>query len=263
MTFGSIVYTVGRLPLLGPVLRKLANAYAEGSVTRIRSGRAAGLLWKRYRRYVNGYWLGIYEPPIQDALARYLKTGDVFYDVGANAGFFTLIASRIVGERGHVFAFEPLPENAGCLQEQIAINQLGNVTPVRMGVGKSPGEASFARTGHGSTARLANVAGDEVERLTISLTSIDEFAKSHKLPTFLKVDVEGAEDQVVNGAAETLRLHRPTFLFELHGPEVGRKVMQTLADAGYAFLTLDGQPVTPGDVPHHTIAVHKPSETAR
>src|SRR6188472_1682389 len=89
LLLSSIVYRLGRLPGIGRMLRRLARSYPEGSVTTIRAGDAAGMRWKRYHRYVSGYWLGIYEPEIQKALAVHLRPGGVFYDVGANAGFFT------------------------------------------------------------------------------------------------------------------------------------------------------------------------------
>src|SRR4030042_4964901 len=114
----------GRPPLLGPILRAGAGHFDEGSVVSTWSGVAAGMKWRRYHRFVNAYWLGSYELKVQLALQRLLQPGDVFYDVGANAGFFTVLAGRLVGSRGRVFAFEPIPENAETAREQVALNGL-------------------------------------------------------------------------------------------------------------------------------------------
>ena len=99
---------VGSMPIVGPLLREYARRFPEGSVIIIGSGFAAGLRWKRHHRYVNGYWIGNYEYPIQRAIARLLAPGDVLYDLGANAGFFSLLAGKLVGPTGQVYAFEPL-----------------------------------------------------------------------------------------------------------------------------------------------------------
>src|SRR5688572_6197279 len=91
MGVDKLLQVAGRIPGVSSTLRWWAGRYADGSVVRIRSGLAAGYRWKRYHRYVNGYWIGHYELPIQETLRRELAPGDKFYDVGANAGFFTLV----------------------------------------------------------------------------------------------------------------------------------------------------------------------------
>src|SRR5688572_25684309 len=109
MPSARLIETLGKVPLLSQALRWYARRHPEGSVVTIKSGEAAGFKWKRHHRYVNGYWLGQYELPLQQALKRELKPGDTFFDVGANAGFFTLIAARLVGPTGKCVAFDPAP----------------------------------------------------------------------------------------------------------------------------------------------------------
>src|SRR5260221_11618282 len=130
MKTAQLTSFVGRLPLISSCLRWYASHYVEGSVIRIRQGHAAGFLWKRHHRYVNGYWIGHYEFPIQEALKRELKLGDTFYDVGANAGFFTLVAARLIGPQGKCVAFDPSPDNYASVTEQIQLNSLNNCTAV-------------------------------------------------------------------------------------------------------------------------------------
>jgi len=68
MFSAQILNRIGRTPILGRVLRHLARHYPEGSVVTIRSGRAKGMKWRRYHRFVNGYWLGTYELALQEAI---------------------------------------------------------------------------------------------------------------------------------------------------------------------------------------------------
>src|SRR4051812_14269184 len=124
----KLIELVGKMPLLGPALRRMAHNFPEGSVVEISSGAAAGFRWRRHHRYVNGYWLGQYELHIQEELKSCIKPGQTVFDIGANAGFFTLVAARLVGAAGKVIAFDPLPDNIQSIQEQLDLNSLINCT---------------------------------------------------------------------------------------------------------------------------------------
>ena len=78
-----LVYRVGQIPIVQTVLRRAARFYREGSVATIPFGQAKDLKWKRYHRLLSGFWLGVYEPRVQDEIAQWLRPGRVFYDVGA------------------------------------------------------------------------------------------------------------------------------------------------------------------------------------
>src|SRR5438046_3189821 len=100
-----------RVPLFGPVVRWFArDVLATQGV--IRHGLGAGLRFDA-RLGSGGYLLGTAEPDEQAALGGFLKPGDVFYDLGANIGFFATLAARLVGSGGRVYAFEPNPACAG------------------------------------------------------------------------------------------------------------------------------------------------------
>jgi FkbM family methyltransferase len=244
---GQLAYFVGRLPGLGRLLRWGVRRLGAGGVTTIRSGPAAGLRWTRHPAYVNGYWLGIYEPEIQDVLKRELRPGQVFYDVGAHAGFFSLVASRLVGPTGAVYAFEPIPANGAFAAEQVALNRLDHVSVIHSAVGGTCGTAVMSRSPLTTTARLIDAgvphAPSADAGVSVPLITLDAFARDHRPPDFLKVDVEGAEGQVIAGAAELIRTRRPTFLIELHDPGPTREVLDALTAAGYGFSDLHGRPL--------------------
>jgi predicted RNA methylase len=85
------------------------------------------------QNYLNGKG----ELAVQQALAARIQPGEVFYDLGANIGLFSLMAARLVGASGEVYSFEPDPVNAARLRRNVAQNRLTNVTVVEHGVWSS------------------------------------------------------------------------------------------------------------------------------
>jgi FkbM family methyltransferase len=121
-----------------------------------------------------------------------------FYDLGANIGFFSLLAARLVGPSGHVISFEADSEIAVRLRENLARNNFSHATVAQKAVWSETGMVSFVRVeanispdrglGHVSTRNLPTGGGTLVEAV-----SLDEFVSLHPAPDFLKCDVEGAE----------------------------------------------------------------------
>jgi FkbM family methyltransferase len=258
MDRAKVVDFVGRVPVLGTTLRKLARRYPEGSVADVRTGVAAGLKWKRHHRYLNGYWVGHFELDIQNALKRELKPGDVVYDVGANAGFFTLIAAHFVGPAGKVVAFDPAPENCESVREQVELNGYAPFcTAVQKAVGGRAGRATFSFAASGSPMGHLGGAERGERSVEVEVTTLDDAVAAYGAPTFIKLDVEGAEGDVMAGAGRLLASAgaRPRWLIELHNPQCEADVKRDLAAAGYQFFNLDATPVPPGaELPHHVIA---------
>jgi FkbM family methyltransferase len=257
----GFIYSIGRIPLLGPALRRLVRRHAEGSTTTIRFGGAAGLKWKCYSRFVSGYALGIYEPQMQEAIARELKPSQVFYDVGGNAGFFSLLAARIAGPSGKVFTFEPLPSNSDVVSEQIAVNSISNIELVKAAVGGASGKAMLKPDG-AATAVLAGGNGQSAvaddAMISVDVITLDDFIKDHRKPDLMKIDVEGFEAEVLDGASAMLGPDGPVLIIEIHHDEASRRVQKTLRDAGYRLADLAGEALPTGgpDVsrPSHVVA---------
>src|ERR1017187_5729297 len=100
-------------------------------------------------------------------LAAALDTGSIFYDVGANVGFYSLLGAACVGSGGRVIAFEPVPENLLILQKHIAMNQLTNVTVIPAAVSDRCGAGRF-QAGAANTTGCLSVDGDrEVETVAL------------------------------------------------------------------------------------------------
>jgi FkbM family methyltransferase len=186
-----------------------------------------------------GYALGASEPLVQEALVRYLARGAVFYDIGANVGFLTMIGARKVQPEGVVYAFEPSPETAAVLRRNVARNRLENVVVIERAVAAEVGVATLAAEDP-LTARLAP-SGIQVETTTIDATGSDL-----RPPDVIKIDVEGAEAHVLRGMRATLVDARPIVICEIHG-ETDAECVELLEAAGYVASKLEPDE---GGMPH-------------
>lgn len=169
-----------------------------------------------------GYLLGTAEPEVQTALATFLHRGMVAYDIGANVGFYTLIAARLVGAEGRVVAFEPLAANLLSLRHNLSLNAMDSVLVREEAVGNEDGTARFVVSGEVTLGHLASL-GKSLETgatvHTVAVRRLDSLLREGSLPApgFLKIDVEGAEADVLAGGQALLESVRPVLLIELHG----------------------------------------------
>ncbi|MCL4502652.1 MAG: FkbM family methyltransferase [Deltaproteobacteria bacterium] len=166
------------------------------------------------------YFFGHYHERYEAALvASLLDPGEVFWDVGANVGYFSLVAAAAVGETGEVVAFEPGAAALERLMENVSLNPFNNIRIFNLAVSDAAGEATLYRADGiaDSSASLfaaaAGAAGGEVCR-TVTL---DGWLKQEGLrsPDFLKLDVEGAELAALQGALDILTESRPLLLVEM------------------------------------------------
>lgn len=162
------------------------------------------------RRNTDDLWhiLPSREQGIHDALGRLLRPGDVFVDAGANVGFYTLLASRLVGPTGRVLAIEMMPATAAILRQHVAINDCTNVEIVEKALSDRAGETIMARVpagkhGQATVADFAH-AYDTFEEHEVETTTLDEVCGGRDRIALLKLDLEGAELQATAGARSTL-----------------------------------------------------------
>ncbi|MDD5036954.1 MAG: FkbM family methyltransferase [Methylococcaceae bacterium] len=119
------------------------------------SGINKGMLW-RVGSSIHKCWLGTYEMDKQSAIERFVKPGMKVFDIGANAGYYTLAFSRLVGVEGHVYAFEPLAENVDNLLRHIKMNFLRNVTLLQTAVVDGNGMLGFELAENNSMGKVSN-----------------------------------------------------------------------------------------------------------
>jgi FkbM family methyltransferase len=237
-----LVNAVGQAQFRYPVIRRAADLVRSrltGNGT-ISHGPAAGLQFDATGGYP-GYLLGTSEPEEQAFLANHLAAGDVFYDIGANIGFHSTLAARLVGPTGRVYAFEPHQESADAAAANAARNGFSHVSVMAAAVSRSEGRLRFASGVNSAHHHLAEDSepGIEVEVVAIDTWVVSEGARP---PTVILIDVEGAEMDVLAGMRETLIKHRPLVCCEIHW--LGKRFLdfcqENLADVGYTVTNLHG-----------------------
>lgn len=146
-------------------------------------------------------------------MKRYLRPGDIFLDVGANVGVYTLLAASLVGPSGTVHAFEPGTLALGHLRENIKINKLDGVTVHELGLSDLDGQAQLATDGDDCVASLVPTAnGLETAGSTrIRCVTLDNHFKDQQF-AMAKLDIEGAEPLAIRGAIAHLRAGNPPVL---------------------------------------------------
>jgi FkbM family methyltransferase len=223
---------------------------------RIQAGEGEGLWLKIDPRWHNAYLEGSYEPGIQKLLREHLRPGDVFYDVGAHIGFFSMIAARLVGEKGKVFAFEAAPENVAALEQNVRRNGLPQIEINPVAVWSKSSLVKFKRPYAGALAGAvieldarASEAAPELQ-IEVQATTLDSFAEKHPIPRVVKIDVEGAEAEVLEGAKELFQQCRPLLICEVHHPRAEGSVCPRLKQQGYVFDWMTGEQA----FPRHLIA---------
>jgi FkbM family methyltransferase len=204
----------------------------------IRGGPLAGKKWG----LVTGirYLRGTYEPEHTRVFQEIVGEGAVVYDVGAHVGYYSVLASDLVGPRGCVAAFEPLPFNVRHLRRHLRVNACENVVVVDACVGEWSGTARFqpaAGTGSGHMS--------ETGPLSVRMVSVDALVRSGELPApdCVKIDAEGAEHLVLKGAQSVIGTARPAILLSLHGDGLRQQCSAFLADRGYELRSIDARPL--------------------
>ena len=223
--------------LAGRLMRLPARTLSARTVMRIRRGPARGMTWIAGSA-THGCWLGTYELDKQLALQRFVRPGMTIYDIGAQAGFYTLFFSRLVGESGRVFAFEPCPYEARFLLDHVRMNRLANVRAIQAAVAAQTGLIGMS-TDRGTCQN--QICDDPGAALMVASLKLD--SSGLPVPHLIKMDVEGAESAVLSGAWSTLREARPVVFVALHSDEQRGSCTALLRQAGYSLYQLDGAPL--------------------
>jgi FkbM family methyltransferase len=230
-------------PLIGGLIHRFSHKMlpADEKVwVQVEEGPAKGIWLRLNPRTGQHYLRGEGEQATQQVLLERLKPGMVFYDLGANIGFFSMLAARLVGAGGKVVSFEPDPEVAARLRENAERNAFANVSVCEAGVWSTSGMMEFAAAAdaaspdHGTGRFVSDGKGKPTR-----CVALDDFARTAPAPDAIKCDVEGAETEALRGAFETLKRSKPWVLCETHSPEADRESREILARAGYAIESID------------------------
>jgi FkbM family methyltransferase len=232
--------------LTGALLRPALAWLARGDLL-VAYGLGAGLrMSMRWlpisHAHLGSIAFGNLESSVQEAMLRHVPPGGVFYDVGANLGFFALLGAHMTGPEGRVLAFEPAPDNAAAIRHNAEVNGLLNVEVVEKAVAAAGGEGRLQVVDDQSWSKLeeygAHPGTEQV--LSVPVIALDDEISAGALPPpdVVKIDVEGAEIAVLEGMARTLAEHRPAIICELH--DTHREFVEHMRGAGYRVVNLEG-----------------------
>jgi FkbM family methyltransferase len=246
-TLSALRHFVGRVPFLRGVahraklgVRRILLPEEFGWV-KVERGLAQGV-WLHLKLWGEGsYWLGHHEVAVQELLKRLCKPGSVFYDIGSHLGFFSFGVANCIGANGRVFAFEPDPENCARLKAMVLRNNLQSRVKVVEAAAwsyTSSGGVPFRR---GSSKAHGGVLADGIapvladgEMHLVSSISLDDFLRmGNPCADVIKIDVEGAECEVLKGAEEVFSRSTPALLCEVHHEQAARWIEEWLLPKGY------------------------------
>lgn len=192
-------------------------------------------------------YFAMVEPEQTSAFVNTLKNGMIFFDIGANVGYYTILGARLVGSQGKVFAFEPLIQNLYHLYRHTLLNKTNNVTIVSAACSDTLSLAIFSAGENSATGHLGE-ENDTDNKFPVLTISIDEVVQRlHVFPSVIKIDVEGAELSVLKGAKGTLRKEKPKIFLSTHSDVLRKTCLEYLREYGYAYEVLSQDKLNPSE----------------
>lgn len=213
-----------------PWVRRIVDPLTERIPVPIVSGRNAGRWWT-LASAGSGYASGRRAAQQMEVLAALIRDDDCVWDVGAHHGYVSLLASRRVGPNGSVHAFEPSASNRRILERHLRMNGCANATTHACALGAAAGESRF---GGGDTSKM-HALGQGEETVTVRRADAVACEKSCATPSFLKVDVEGAEADFLEGCGTSLP-PRARLVIAMHNAEADRRCVDWLQARGFTLI---------------------------
>lgn len=158
--------------------------------------------------------LNEYEPQVIEQFKNYCKPGMNVLDIGANIGVYTMLAAKIVGPQGRVFAYEPYPTNCTLIRKGIMENQFTNIKLFQNAVSKKEEFIYLDSEPGGSNCMSINVDSNYVPELIVQSVTVDDTIPKETKIDLIKIDIEGFEGIAIQGMMKTLTNHRPIVFME-------------------------------------------------
>jgi FkbM family methyltransferase len=194
-------------------------------VLKMRKGLFRGILLEVNLKNQLALIFGTPEIHLQKAIKEYISVADTVFDIGSNIGYVSIAMSKIVGEQGKVYSFEAIPETSNKCKRNLELNSCVNVNLINKALSDQSETVVFRIPDGGETHSMASMiwhssAKDSVEVEVESITIDARF--SSLSPTFVKIDVEGAEGKVIKGMQGLIKRCNPVIFIECS--EAGREV---------------------------------------
>lgn len=239
---------IRHIPGLAVLQRLLVNRVLAGEpfLHTINCGPASGLVFEVTLPLDKSIWAGTYEDAFAWSIAQAIKPGEVCYDVGGYRGYMT--GAMALARASRVLVFEPLPENQQALLRLCALNPNLRIELRPVAVGDLDGLIQLRVMADSSMGKLETStfqAGAPIEKeIQVTIRRIDSMVHAQEIPPpdLMKIDVEGAELDVLRGAAEVLARNRPRIFLEAHSASLERACTEELARHGYIVRRLESVP---------------------
>ena len=194
---------------------------------------------------IHGCWLGSYELKKQKRILEYLKPGMIVYDIGAHVGYYMLLFSKVIGNSGKVYVFEPFFENLYFLNQHLELNNLENVIIVPVAISDKNGEIDFYLNHSSLEGTLLKNRMNYMNSIQVLSISLDSYIaiQRNRLPDLIKIDVEGAEYFVLVGMQKIMQSKKPILFIAFHGEEIARKCASILMQFNYRTINLEGNEI--------------------
>ena len=222
--------------------------YPYGSTRWVLSGPLLGTKYICKPSMGISYALG-FELKRMSFLKKHINAGDQVLDVGANCGQISLYLSKLVGDTGNVYSFEPSEYAYNIFSRNINLNKINNIKAINAAVSDSDEYLTMVlnpelTTGGivSSTEAINNTESQEKEIIKVKTEILDDFCFEKNIkPNFIKIDVEGAGDKVLKGASKVIKDYKPAIYIEMHMPQEQQAVKEIIQNLGYRVETLEGK----------------------
>jgi FkbM family methyltransferase len=238
--------------LTGKIAAKLKVMLHPHGHSMIKKGHGKGLIWTHEISDLR-YLTGDYEPEIAHYISTKAADGFSFIDIGANAGYYSLLAaSKAKDDSQVILAIEPMEQNIEQIKNHIALNKLSQIQVLPFAVSDSNRELEFSATANlaANTYNSESAFFQNAPKIKIQAKSLDTICSDYSFKKLLlKIDVEGAEADVLKGASHLLASSKPEIILathECHVKGVEQKCLTILREAGYRCSVIDDQKFVEG-----------------
>ena len=191
---------------------------------------------------------GIHEPLVTKVFKKEIKKGNVVLDIGAHIGYYTLIAAKLVGENGKVFAFEPEPTNFNLLERNVKANGYKNVILVQKAVSNKTGKIKLYLSEDNTGDHRIYDSHDGRRPIEIEAIRLDDYFKNREEKIdFIKIDTQGSEAWAIQGMPLLLRRNRVKIITEFEPPLLRksgvepREYLDILSEYGFKLYQINDQ----------------------
>jgi len=189
----------------------------------------------------------IREPFSTETMRKELRKGNVVIDIGANIGYYALMESRLVGNKGKIYAIEPVPKNFKLLSYNVKLNNYKNIKLFNLAIGEKRKKEKMHISTHHNRCSMIDDGSKFIGSIMVKTETLDNFIEGKKWPDLIRMDTEGYEYEIIQGMKKILKTEKPLKIFiEIHPTIIKKKktikLLTTLKEAGFQVKSAAWEP---------------------